>query len=569
MELRLQVVEGCQMPVGSYVAVKLGDVLKQGRYEPMRAYQFPSVDKRRYAKIDVFKHVGTSAVMVNPDDMENVSEISVTSSDPTFENLRLKVEMKNNAVNAPKKNTGPAGPPMATAMRSQAQDYLSKHGIEEKMSGCIRKLLQEKPDDPIDFVCTYLRPLSPRAPLASAHALDVSGQSKVEASAQTSLPILDDDNRKKDKKEDNKDKEDDKDDKKETKENKNKTEKNSDTGEMDQLRQKFSQALVEAADDGRLENALRQPEQDVGSKQESVAKERRDSTESKSKRVEYARRRYTANDDDSIIFKPKQFMDELRTRSRDALVSTSNSLLYAAQDFAQNPKEALGTRFLESFALRDRARIALEEAGRSRKLMLAAQDMVKADLVEDPSGQCKASVDKEQEKLATTRRLAAEALRAAAVSGSLELALGQETLVDLRQKTGQVLMGAALDGSLARALDQDKENRTEGLREQARQGLLTAGGNGSLQAFSSQQEDLRTRTKEALKADFAPKLSPDDARQWSKACVAQIFRRSLERLSVTHPAVAESYRPLWSPPSMCTWSKKNRSDWRGGRRPET
>lgn len=351
---------------------------------------------------------------------------------------------------------------------------------------------------------------------------------------------------------------------------KDKTEKNSDTGEMDQLRQKFSQALVEAADDGRLENALRQPEQDVGSKQESVAEKRRDSTESKSKRVEYARRRYTANDDDTFMFKPKQLMDELRERSRDALVSTSNSLLYAAQDFAQNPKEALGTRFLESFALRDRARIALEEAGRSGKLMPAAQGMVKADPVADPSGQCKASVDKEQEKLAATRRLAAEALKAAAISGSLEVALGQETIVDLRQRTGQVLMGAALDGSLARALeDQDKENRTEGLREQARQGLLTAGGNGSLQAFSSQQEDLRTRTKEALKADLAPKLSPEDARQWSKACVAQIFRRSLEHLSVTHPAVAESYRPLWSPPSMCTWSKKNRSDWRGGRRPET
>merc|ERR1719271_1324675 len=42
------------------------------------------------------------------------------------------------------------------------------------------------------------------------------------------------------------------------------------------------------------------------------------------------------------------------------------------------------------------------------------------------------------------------------------------------------------------------------LRQQARQRLLTAGGNGSLEAFCrSRQEDLRTRTVEALEAAVA------------------------------------------------------------------
>lgn len=152
MEIRLEAAEGCKMPVGSFVAVKLGDVLKQGRYEPTRTYQFAQADKRRHAKIDLFKHVGSSVVLVSPDAGANVSEVCIQSGDPLVENLRLKVDVKPHSGAKNK-----VAEPVKHAVRSNAQTYLSKHGIEEKISSCVKLLLQQQPDNPIEFICCQLR----------------------------------------------------------------------------------------------------------------------------------------------------------------------------------------------------------------------------------------------------------------------------------------------------------------------------------------------------------------------------------------------------------------------------
>jgi hypothetical protein len=155
MEIRLEAAEGCRMPVGSFVAVKLGDVLKQGRYEPSRTYSFAQTDKRRHAKIDLFKHVGSSAVLVNPD-APSISEVAITGGDPLAENLRLKVDMK------PQTRTGPSGASVKSAARGKAQAYLDKHGIETKLSDCMKLLLQKEPDDPVEFICNHLRKTVPQ-----------------------------------------------------------------------------------------------------------------------------------------------------------------------------------------------------------------------------------------------------------------------------------------------------------------------------------------------------------------------------------------------------------------------
>jgi len=153
MELRVEAAEGSILPPGSYIAVKLGESLKQGRYEPKRAYQFPGMDRRRHAKIDVFTHVGSSEVPVNPEAGPQVREVSIPSKDPAVDNLALKVSMNPAAIAA----TGDTYSSEKVSMRKQAQEYLDHHHIEELLASGVKSLLQTKPNDPIEFLCNHLR----------------------------------------------------------------------------------------------------------------------------------------------------------------------------------------------------------------------------------------------------------------------------------------------------------------------------------------------------------------------------------------------------------------------------
>jgi len=159
MEIRLEAGDGCIMPPGSYVAVKLGDSLKQGRYEPARSYQFPDVQRRRQAKIDVFKLLGSSTLTVNPEVGRSMSEVHIPSADPGIENLKLKVYQapQGQGMQATMKAQGKTVVQSASAMRESARLYLKEHGIEEKLSNSMKVLLQEKPSDPIKYLCDHLR----------------------------------------------------------------------------------------------------------------------------------------------------------------------------------------------------------------------------------------------------------------------------------------------------------------------------------------------------------------------------------------------------------------------------
>jgi hypothetical protein len=131
--------------------VKLGDALKQGRYEPAKGYIFPKANKRLYAKIDVFKLVGTQSVMVNPEAGNSAREIDMKSNDPTVDNLRLRVDMKpSSSTKMPPRNA-------KSFIRDQAASYLEKHKIEERLSNSMKSLLQSQPDDPIGFFCCSLQ----------------------------------------------------------------------------------------------------------------------------------------------------------------------------------------------------------------------------------------------------------------------------------------------------------------------------------------------------------------------------------------------------------------------------
>jgi len=152
MELRVEAASGAELPVGSYVGVRIGEVLKQGRYEASRCYHFPRVDRRRNAKIDIYQHVGSAIVAVDPD-AKNSSEVAVQSTDPNLAGIKLKVHVQSNTTDVVKEQREAK----TKALKSQAKDYLSKHSIEERLSEAVKALLREQPGDPTEFLVRHLR----------------------------------------------------------------------------------------------------------------------------------------------------------------------------------------------------------------------------------------------------------------------------------------------------------------------------------------------------------------------------------------------------------------------------
>jgi len=149
MELRVESTDGA-MPVGSYVGVRVGDVLKQGRYDHNRCYHFPQVDRRRNAKIDIYKHVGSCVIAVDPE-AKSIHEVVVASSDNSVGDLKLKVSTTSTNADAGKLKDA-----RTKQVKNQAKDYLNRYNIEEKLSEAVKALLKDQPANPTDFLCRHL-----------------------------------------------------------------------------------------------------------------------------------------------------------------------------------------------------------------------------------------------------------------------------------------------------------------------------------------------------------------------------------------------------------------------------
>eukprot|EP00929_Paragymnodinium_shiwhaense_P055085 TRINITY_DN27626_c0_g1_i1.p1 TRINITY_DN27626_c0_g1~~TRINITY_DN27626_c0_g1_i1.p1 ORF type:complete len:307 (+),score=67.87 TRINITY_DN27626_c0_g1_i1:332-1252(+) len=151
MELLVETADGSALPPGCYVGVRVGDILKQGRYEPQRSYLFPKIERRRNARIDLYQHVGCCTVAVDPD-TKSVSEVDVASTDPGLPPIKLKVNVTSKTEVVTKQREI-----RSKALKNQAKDYLNKHGVEARLAEAVKALLKEQPDDPTDFLCRHLR----------------------------------------------------------------------------------------------------------------------------------------------------------------------------------------------------------------------------------------------------------------------------------------------------------------------------------------------------------------------------------------------------------------------------
>ncbi|CAE7473925.1 unnamed protein product [Symbiodinium natans] len=150
MEVQVESANADMLPKSCYVSVRVGEVLKQGRYEPKRAYTFPAIDHRRDVRIDVYQHVGSCLLSAEPDSA-SVHDVFATSTHPDFPAMKFKVSMSTRSEEVHKSKTD-----RAAKMKGRAKEYLGRHRIEEKLSEAVKALLKEQPADAVDFVCKYL-----------------------------------------------------------------------------------------------------------------------------------------------------------------------------------------------------------------------------------------------------------------------------------------------------------------------------------------------------------------------------------------------------------------------------
>lgn len=160
MELRVEAADGFNLPTGCFVGVRVGDILKQGKYDPACCYRFPAVERQRSAKIDLYQHLGTCCAFVDSDYRSN-TEVRVSCLDPSYPEMRLKIHTKPG-------NTGKQREVRKMEVKKQARDYLGRHHIEERLSEAVKALLSSQPEDPTEFLCAHLRSTSLSTPGAKA-----------------------------------------------------------------------------------------------------------------------------------------------------------------------------------------------------------------------------------------------------------------------------------------------------------------------------------------------------------------------------------------------------------------
>ncbi|CAE7215008.1 unnamed protein product [Symbiodinium natans] len=153
--MELLVEAASEVPQGCFVSVRLGDNLKQRRFDKNSAkYHFPIPEEKRKARIDVYQLVGTCSVQVDPAS-SGMDEVKVISSDPKAEGMKLRVSSSSKELKA--EDTAKQRREIETETKDAAVGYLAKHGIEQRLSECLRTLLRMKPEDPVEFMCKFLK----------------------------------------------------------------------------------------------------------------------------------------------------------------------------------------------------------------------------------------------------------------------------------------------------------------------------------------------------------------------------------------------------------------------------
>mmetsp|Transcript_123977 Transcript_123977/g.193523 ORF Transcript_123977/g.193523 Transcript_123977/m.193523 type:complete len:591 (-) Transcript_123977:92-1864(-) len=180
MEVRIEA-EGCELPEGSCICVRVGDVQKQTAYDPKKVYRFP--EARRFGKIDLYQRVGTCEVQWELDEPESRICQLISSSGEVGACLKVNMNrpMTNHGKTANAYQSAKSSPLDASSDKSKeanakAKAYLLEHDIEGIFTNAMRSLLRTMPEDPAGFlrdhIGTHYSPRPNKQMGISRHAIE-------------------------------------------------------------------------------------------------------------------------------------------------------------------------------------------------------------------------------------------------------------------------------------------------------------------------------------------------------------------------------------------------------------
>lgn len=407
MEIRLDgsVSDGFFPPPSCYASVKVGEVLKQGRYDAQRWYHFPQADRPRTAKIDIFRHVGAATLSIDPE-RQFAQEVKVVGSEPAFEGMTMKVDVRQSSSKLASAERDARNEAIAVS-KSKAKDYMSLHGIEEKLAKAVRALLKEQPPSPTEFLWRFIRGSGNDGDAATCQATcrNCGNFCNREETAQV---------------------------------------------DIDQLRANARDMLFKASADGALSQILQEVQQEALSTDIRVS-----SVKSVDNLREQACRRLMQACEEGTLEKTLQEVQtesKLNTQKPKDLTTlqkqAGNVLVMAAQDGSlESALKYVGAQ-PQHGGQRDQQNLAALRKEAGELLLSAASTGILEGHVDEMMKESKrAAVD-----VANLRKQARTVLVDARDDGRLETCL-QEVEVDMiRKRTNDVLAQASADGSLFKAM---------------------------------------------------------------------------------------------------------------------
>mmetsp|Transcript_37058 Transcript_37058/g.85585 ORF Transcript_37058/g.85585 Transcript_37058/m.85585 type:complete len:400 (+) Transcript_37058:91-1290(+) len=169
MEIRLESMNGSVPPEDTFVAVRIGDVQKQSRFESARTYKFNGQgDQWSYGRIEVFRRVG--CLTVNLEDAAR--EVKVPCESPGFPD---SLAMKLAVIGDGEANIVSSKAKAKTAIDA-AQRYIDTYQIEDILAEAMREVLKNRPEDPNRFLSNHFLQRSDVGPIKPKPAGTVQRQ---------------------------------------------------------------------------------------------------------------------------------------------------------------------------------------------------------------------------------------------------------------------------------------------------------------------------------------------------------------------------------------------------------
>eukprot|EP00746_Dinoflagellata_sp_MGD_P123419 gnl/MRDRNA2_/MRDRNA2_58067_c0_seq1.p1 gnl/MRDRNA2_/MRDRNA2_58067_c0~~gnl/MRDRNA2_/MRDRNA2_58067_c0_seq1.p1 ORF type:complete len:1099 (+),score=179.81 gnl/MRDRNA2_/MRDRNA2_58067_c0_seq1:138-3434(+) len=141
------------LPEHAYLSMRVGETRKQAPCRIGESWHFPLAQQRTLL-FDIFQKVGSTEV-----DLSSLSEGCTARSEniciqnQSGQTLRLSLNLKHTTY----KSNGPGTPKVQRHQAAlRAKQYLEQQSVQNLLQAMVAKLLEDQPDNPVEFVCSYL-----------------------------------------------------------------------------------------------------------------------------------------------------------------------------------------------------------------------------------------------------------------------------------------------------------------------------------------------------------------------------------------------------------------------------